>query len=92
MKTKPIIADLTEMVFEGRFRAYGAYHLRKLYNQRLAIATLLGLGLFFAGIISPALIPTEKRIHPGVGGSNDFMDTVLVKFLEKKEVKKERSD
>lgn len=60
MNNKTIFADLTEMVFEDRGRAYGAYQLRKLYNQRLTLATVLGLGLFFAGITAPNFIKEEK--------------------------------
>ena len=55
-------ADMTEMVFEDRDRKYGAYRLRKLYNQRLSLATILGLGLFFAGISAPNLIKKEAII------------------------------
>lgn len=88
MKTKPIIADLTDMVFEGRFRAYGAYHLRKLYNQRLALATVLGLGLFFAGIVSPNLIKEEKAVTRS--STTILTDTVTVTLLDNKEPEKEK--
>ncbi|MFK7970629.1 MAG: energy transducer TonB [Bacteroidia bacterium] len=62
-------ADLTDMVFEDRSRSYGAYRLRKLYDQRLLLATFVGLGLFFAGITAPNLMKAEpvveiKKAHP----------------------------
>ena len=90
MKTQPIIADLTEMVFEGRFRTYGAYRLRKLYNQRLLLATFLGLGLFFAGIVSPNLVKEEKRIS--TSRETSIADTVTLELIERKEVKEEKKE
>ena len=60
--SQKLYADMTEMVFEDRDRAYGAYRLRKLYNQRLVLATFVGLGLFFAGITAPNLVKEDETI------------------------------
>jgi protein TonB len=38
-------ADLLDILFEGRNKSYGAYDLRKFYNQRLAKAILITLSL-----------------------------------------------
>jgi protein TonB len=39
-------ADLLDIIFEGRNKEYGAYDLRKTYNQRLmrslGVAAILG--------------------------------------------------
>lgn len=51
---KILSADILDIVFEGRNKAYGAYDLRKTYNKRLITALLATLGiclLFFIGNI-----------------------------------------
>ena len=51
-----IKADLNEMVFEGRDRAYGAYPLRKGYPRALFYAVVTAVAVFlifsFAQIIA----------------------------------------
>lgn len=53
MKTIIIHADLDNILFENRNKAYGAYEIRKNYNRRLEISflitaiTTLTLCLFF---------------------------------------------
>ncbi|HHG84890.1 MAG TPA: energy transducer TonB [Bacteroidetes bacterium] len=43
---KTIYADLDEMVFDGREKAYGAYQMRKRYNSLLARAALIAFLVF----------------------------------------------
>jgi outer membrane transport energization protein TonB (TC 2.C.1.1.1) len=35
--TKLLQADILDIVFDGRNKAYGAYELRRAYNKRLGI-------------------------------------------------------
>ena len=44
---KILSADILDIIFEGRNKAYGAYDLRKTYNKRLltALAVMGGLVL-----------------------------------------------
>jgi protein TonB len=42
---KILSADILDIIFEGRNKAYGAYDLRKTYNKRLLIALGVMLGL-----------------------------------------------
>jgi periplasmic protein TonB len=55
---------LTDMVFEHRNREYGAFELRKSYNQNILRAVLIGISLFLAALFSPMLFakitPKEK--------------------------------
>lgn len=46
-------ADLTDIVFEGREHAYGAYALRKSYQKRLLLGTIIGLGLLSLAMALP---------------------------------------
>lgn len=48
-----IYADLDEMVFADRERAYGAYPLRKRYRRHLTLACLLTALLFSMASLSP---------------------------------------
>lgn len=59
MQTNEILnADLLDIIFDGKNKNYGAYDLRKTYNQRLRksifstvfFMVLLFLGIFFQGI------------------------------------------
>lgn len=42
---KILTADVLDIIFEGRNKAYGAYDLRKTYNRRLTLALLVMGGL-----------------------------------------------
>ena len=50
---KVVRADLTEIVFEHREKAYGAYQMRRKYNQSLMIALLLTLSGFSIAVGAP---------------------------------------
>lgn len=54
-------ADILDIVFENRNKAYGAYTLRKLYPHRLKLA--LGLMLLFAALFSAfTFLPGKTEI------------------------------
>jgi len=54
-------ATLDDIVFEGRNKAYGAFVLRRLYNQHLVRAALTAFSLFLLLVSIPLLI---NRIWP----------------------------
>ena len=55
---KILSADVLDIIFEGRNKAYGAYDLRKTYNSRItkaliytgAVILLIFLGSLFASL------------------------------------------
>ena len=61
---------LDEIVFEGRNQEYGAFNLRRIYNNHLRTATLIAFFLFSLALASPKIIslltpaeaPEEKVI------------------------------
>ena len=42
---KILTADVLDLIFEGRYKEYGAYELRKSYNQRLRTALIVMIAL-----------------------------------------------
>lgn len=52
--------NITEIVFENRFRQYGAYMLRKTYSDRLMIAMLIGISAVVLLISTPLIIQLFK--------------------------------
>ncbi len=48
-------ATLDDIVFQGRNKAYGAYLLRKLYNQHITKASIIATILFFLFISIPLI-------------------------------------
>ena len=61
---KILSADLLDIVFEGRNKEYGAYYLRKTYNQRIKRALIITASI--AGLI--LLISFLNRT---LGGKDD---------------------
>ncbi|WP_210487194.1 energy transducer TonB [Rufibacter aurantiacus] len=49
-------ATLDDMIFEGRNKAYGAYVLRKLYNQHISQAVLYAIALSLVFFSAPFLV------------------------------------
>jgi len=49
-------ATLDDIVFEGRNKAYGAFVLRRLYNQHLMRAALIAFSLFLLLVSVPLLV------------------------------------
>jgi periplasmic protein TonB len=80
-------ASLLDIVFQNRNKQYGAYNLRKLYNQRLlkSLGITLLLALIAVGFIN-AIKPSEK-----ITGIISVQETELgkVKDEDKKEKKVE---
>ena len=48
---KILSADVLDIIFEGRNKAYGAYDLRKTYNKRLINALMVMGGLVVALLV-----------------------------------------
>lgn len=46
---------LEDIIFEGRNKDYGAYHLRKLYNKNMIRAMMIAVFLFLAGVSAPLI-------------------------------------
>ena len=60
MTTKEILqADMLDILFEHRNKIYGAYALRKKYNNRLATA----LGIALSAVCSILLLSTYKTTN-----------------------------
>jgi protein TonB len=62
-------ADVLDIVFDGRNKAYGAYELRRSYNRRLVKAIVITssvLLLFFAGCSIVGRSQGEKAVLPAV--------------------------
>src|SRR5439155_11103135 len=73
MTNKEILqADLLDILFENRNKAYGAYALRKNYNHRLHWAMGISLSLvFFLSMISLGRKNSENAVY------KDKRDVVL---------------
>ncbi|MFL9481472.1 energy transducer TonB [Chitinophagaceae bacterium LWZ2-11] len=85
MDTKKILsADVLDIIFDGRNKAYGAYDLRKTYNKRITYAlggTMLVCLLFIVGTI---LANGKKK-----GKEEMFVKEIeLSKFKEDKPIEK----
>jgi periplasmic protein TonB len=52
---KVLNADLLDIIFEGRNKQYGAYHLRKVYEKHILRALLVGLSLIVVGFTGPVI-------------------------------------
>jgi protein TonB len=61
---KILTADVLDIIFEGRNKAYGAYELRKTYQRRLMIATGSMLGIcafiFLATLLASFVAPKKQ--------------------------------
>ena len=63
------ISDFDDLVFEKRNREYGAYQLRKRYNNVLLICTLLASVLVGLAVVIPFLArPNSERVISGGSG------------------------
>jgi protein TonB len=63
-QNKILSADVLDIIFEGRNKAYGAYELRKTYQRRLiiAIAAMIGvcLFIFIATVLANFVAPKKQ--------------------------------
>ena len=78
------LATLTDIVFEHRNRAYGAFELRKSYSHNVNKAVIIGVSLFLMAIISPMLFAEKIKI---VDKGFDFVlnpEAVIPQQKEKK--------
>lgn len=78
MESKQILlADVLDIVFEGRNKAYGAYQLRKTYNRRLAkamLGTAAVVGLFFGGyVLANSIKPAARTM---VVDADKFLEAI----------------
>ena len=63
METNKILsADILDIIFEGRNKAYGAYDLRKTYNKRLLIAMMV-MGSLVLLLLIGYLISNYQAAH-----------------------------
>ncbi len=49
-------SDRTEIVFENRNKAYGAYPIRKSYERTASRALLISIGIFIVGVATPFIM------------------------------------
>lgn len=92
--------NFLELVFENRFRQYGAYMLRRTYSERLMIASIIGVGTAIAIIAAPLImqlfgspvVPPGKWETPPPIQDTIIIDNTPEKKIEKKvEIKKEQT-
>jgi periplasmic protein TonB len=62
---KILSADILDLVFENRNKAYGAYELRKSYNKRIRTALLItsaiALLIFLSSFLAKQIMPAETE-------------------------------
>src|SRR5215208_147403 len=71
-------ADVLDIVFDNRNKKYGAYLLRKYYNNRLIIS--LGGMLAFVLIIF-LIVSLNPRVREAISNAIARTDTVIVSVL-----------
>ncbi len=77
MKSSIILANLDDMVFEGRERRYGAYELRQKYTRRLGFA----LGMVSLAFLLSAFMPSVLGDKSADLGVKHKLDPVEVEIL-----------
>ena len=77
-------ADILDILFDGRNKAYGAYELRKSYNKRMIRALITMLAVCLIIFIGSAI---AKKIDEGKPKKMEVKDVVLedIKTPEKKD-------
>jgi periplasmic protein TonB len=90
MKTELILqSDVLDIVFENRNKAYGAYYLRKFYNNRLLKS--LGAMLLAVVILSAfTFIPNKKKVIYEVGPEILMSHTPITPAEKPKEPEKNK--
>lgn len=71
-------ADILDIIFEGRNKAYGAYQLQKAYNYRLGVAISLVLSVVLVSMLFPAFKNQNISIITSLP-ANDTIQLVNVK-------------
>jgi len=63
-QSKILTADVLDIIFEGRNKAYGAYELRKTYKRRLMISVCVMIGIclfiFLATLLANFVAPKQQ--------------------------------
>jgi protein TonB len=78
-------ADTLDLIFEGRYKDYGAYELRKSYNKRILIALLF---MFFtASLFSGGAIWSNMNLGKKKKAEIFVQDMVMQKNVEEPEKK-----
>lgn len=70
--------NFNELVFENKNKAYGAYAIRKSYNDNVSHSVLLS-SMFFGLLVLFAVLITNKKIEiPDMGITNDPVITTTI--------------
>lgn len=84
MKAESILqADLLDIIFEQRNKAYGAYPLRKYYEERVYKA--LGIILIFLAVISVYSLVHKRPEVAGLSTTELFLGNVVPEVKQPKE-------
>src|SRR5687767_3398867 len=68
MDTQRILhANLDDLVFEGRNKAYGAYELRRDYSKHILWALLIGVGLYVTAFTVPIILDQFRSAGDDTG-------------------------
>lgn len=59
-----LTADVLDILFEGRNKTYGAYHLRRTYHQRLLVSILFTFSLIFLLVLVIPVKGKENNLPP----------------------------
>ncbi len=80
METQKILsADLLDILFDGRNKAYGAYALRKDYNQRMTVALGSMIAVVFILVAATFLSGSERSKQPELPF---IVDPTLTKLVD----------
>src|SRR5919205_4432898 len=83
---KILSADLLDLLFEDRNKAYGAYDLRKTYNRRIRLALIITFGAVLAIFVASFL---AKTLAPKQAAKIEVKDVVLENVKQEEEKKPE---
>lgn len=73
---------MDDLVFEGRNKVYGAYHLRRIYDRNMSRGMITGILLFLLGISTPNLITVIRGMLPQTMVESKPVEVVLTHFPE----------
>jgi len=82
---KILTADVLDIIFDGRNKAYGAYDLRKTYNKRITVALATTIAIILLLFISSLLANTFKKEKK----NEIFVQDVALEDVKKEEKKEE---
>jgi protein TonB len=73
-RQEEMIAQMDEIIFEHRNKAYGAYLLRKLYRKHLSRALLIAVGILVAGLAYPLAAGYYAGKHAKFAGNEGITE------------------